>query len=129
MAKTANSNTTCTLQLSSKNQKPNENRFEVTLIEAIDESLGSFKSLNKQEIYSHLENAFGIKKQEIPCKIEEFADAMEQMFGIGARLIEIRIIEAIHKRIPDYVFTPRKGAVFFKEYVASLHTFSLNLYS
>ena len=112
MAKTANSNTTCTLQLSSKNQKPNENSFEVTLIEAIDESLGSFKSLNKQEIYSHLENAFGIKKQEIPYKIEEFADAMEQMFGI-----------------PDYVFTPRKGAVFFKEYVASLHTFSLNLYS
>ena len=129
MAKTANSNTICTLELSSKNQKPNENKFEVTVIEAIDESLGAFKNLNKQEIYSHLENRFGIKKQEIPSKIEDFADAMEQMFGIGAKLIEIRIIRAIHKRVPEFVFTPRKGAVFFKEYAASLRTFSLNLYS
>ena len=108
MAKTANLHTICTLQLSSKNQKPNENKFEVTVIEAIDESLGAFKNLNKQEIYSHLENRFGIKKQEIPSKIEDFADAMEQMFGIGAKLIEIRIIKIIHKRIPEFVFTPRK---------------------
>jgi hypothetical protein len=128
MAKTANSNTTCTLELSSKNQKPNENKFEVAIIEAIDESLDTFKNLNKQEIYSRLENSFGIKKQELPRKIEDFADAMEQMFGIGAKLIEIRIIKIIHERIPEFVFTPRKGAVFFKEYVASLRTFSLNLY-
>ena len=120
MAKTANSNTICTLELSSKNQESNENKFEVAIIEAIDESLDTFKNLNKQEIYSRLENSFGIKKQELPRKIEDFADAMEQMFGIGAKLIEIRIIKIIHKRIPEFVFTPRKGAVFFKEYVASL---------
>jgi hypothetical protein len=125
MAKTANPNTTCTLQLSRKNQNPNENKFEASITEAIDESLASFKSLNKQEIYAYLENAFKIRKQEIPCKIEDFADAINQMFGIGAKLIEIKIIEAVHKRMPEFMFTPRRGSVIFKEYVASLRAFLL----
>jgi hypothetical protein len=124
MAKTANPNTTCTLQLR-KNQNPNENKFEATMTEAIDESLTSFKSLNKQEIYSCLENVFKIRKEEISCKIEDFTDALNQMFGIGAKLIEIKIIEAVHKRIPEFIFTPRRGAVIFKEYIASLRTFLL----
>ena len=94
-------------------------------MEAIDESFSSLSNLDKQEIYFHLENAFKIKKQEIPCKIEDFADALEQMFGIGAKLIEIRIIEALYQRIPDFMFYSKKGAVIFKEYVVSLRTFLL----
>jgi hypothetical protein len=125
MTKTANPNTTCTLQRSGKNQKTDENKFEATMIEAIDESLGSFDSLDKQEVYHHLENSFKIRKQEIPCKTKDFSDAMGQMFGIGAKLVEIRIIEAVHKRVPDFMFTPRRGAVIFKDYVASLRAFLL----
>ena len=124
MAKTVNPNTVCTLQLTKK-QNPNGNKFEVIMAEAIDESLASVKSLNKQEIYSCLENVFKIRKEEVSCKIEDFADALNQMFGIGAKLIEIKIIEAVHKRIPEFIFTPRKGAVIFNEYVASLRTFLL----
>jgi hypothetical protein len=118
-------NTTCTLQLSRKKQKPTKEEFKVAIIETIDEIFSSFSKLDKQEIYFHLENAFKIKKQEIPCKIEDFADAIEQMFGVGAKLIEIRIIEALHKRIPDFMFSPKKGAVIFKEYVANLRAFLL----
>jgi hypothetical protein len=118
-------NTTCTLQLSRKKQKPTKEEFKVAIIETIDEIFSSFSNLDKQKIYFHLENAFKIKKQEIPCKIEDFADAIEQMFGVGAKLIEIRIIEALHKRIPDFMFSPKKGAVIFKEYVANLRAFLL----
>ena len=125
MEKNAYSNITCTLQLGRKNQKTDENRFEVIMMEAIDESLNSFESLDKQEIYLHLENSFKIRKQEIPCKIEKFAEAMEQMFGIGAKLIEIRIIEALHKKMPEFMYTPRRGVVLFKKYVANLRAFLL----
>jgi hypothetical protein len=118
-------NTTCTLQLSRKKQKPTKEEFKVAIIETIDEIFSSFSNLDKQKIYFHLENSFKIKKQEIPCKIEDFADAIEQMFGVGAKLIEIRIIEALHKRIPDFMFSPKKGAVIFKEYVANLRAFLL----
>jgi hypothetical protein len=123
MTKAANQ--TCILQLSGKNQKPSETKFEATMMEAIDESLGSFGSLDKLEVYRHLENSFKIRKQEIPCKTEEFADAIGQMFGIGAKLVEIRIIKAVHKRVPEFMFTPRRGAVIFKEYIASLRAFLL----
>ena len=118
-------NTTCTLQLSRKDRKSSEDKFNVAIMEAIDESFSSLSNLDKQEIYFHLENTFKIKKQEIPCRIKDFADAIEQIFGIGAKLIEIRIIEALHKMIPDFMFTPKKGDVTLKEYAASLRTFLL----
>ena len=123
MTKTANA--TCILQLIGKNQKPSDNKFEVTMMEAIDESLSSFASLDKLEVYRHLENCFKIRKQEIPFKTEEFADAMGQMFGIGAKLVEIKIIETVHKRVPEFKFTPRRGTVVFKEYIANLRAFLL----
>jgi hypothetical protein len=118
-------NATCTLQFSRKKQKPTEEKLNVAIIETVDESFSSFSNLDKEAIYLHLENAFKIKKQEIPCKIETFADAIEQIFGVGAKLIEIRIIEALHKRIPEFVFFPKKGDIDFKEYVAGLRAFSL----
>ncbi len=125
MTKAGNLNTTCILQLSRKNQQLGENKFEATMMEAIDDSLGSFENLDKLEVYRHLEKSFKISKQEIPCKTEEFVDAMEQMFGIGAKLVEIKIIKAVHKRVPMFMFTPKKGTLFFKDYVASLRAFLL----
>ena len=115
-------NTTCVLQL---RQKQTEDEFKAAIIETVDESFASFSNLDKQAVYLHLENTFKIKKQEIPCKIEGFADAIEQMFGIGAKLVEIRIIEGLHKKNPEFVFFPKKRDIDFKEYVASLRAFTL----
>ena len=124
MTKNANPLTLCTLQLREE-QKPNEDEFKVAVIGAIDEVLSSFSNLDKEEIYFHLENTFTINKQEIPFRIKDFADAIEQIFGIGVKLIEIRIIEALHKRIPNFIFTQKKGFVSLKEYTTSLRTFLL----
>ena len=123
MTKTSNPNTTCTLQLSKENQKASQDKFQVAIMEAIDETLASFSNVDKQEIYTCLENAFKIKKQEIPYKFEEFTDAIKQVFGVGAKLIEIRTIEMLHKRFPDFMFYPKKSDVFFKEYVVSLRAY------
>ena len=126
MAETVNLNPPCMIQISSKSQKKSEDKFDVVVLEAIEESLSSFRAFDKQEVYFHLKNAYNISKREIPRKIEEFAFAMEQIFGIGSRLIEIRIIEALHKRIPEFVFTSRTNAVVFEEYVTSLRAFLLH---
>jgi hypothetical protein len=123
MANAAKRNATCTLQLCRKKQKPTKDEFSVAIIEAVEESLSSFNNLDEEAAYLHLENAFKIKKQEIPSKIEEFSEAVEQMFGVGAKLVEIRIIEALHSRIREFVFIPKKGDVDFKEYIASLRAF------
>jgi hypothetical protein len=123
--KATKQNATCTLQLSSGKQKPAEDAFEIAITETVDEILSSFRNLDKEAVYLRLENTFKIKKQEIPCKIENFVDAIEQMFGVGAKLIEIRVTEALHKRIPEFIFFPKKGDVDFKEYVTSLRAFML----
>jgi len=123
MTKTTRLRTTCTLQLRKKKHKPRENSFETAIIEAVDEGFSPFGHSSKQAIYFHLENTFKITKQEIPYKIEEFADAIEQIFGAGAKLIEIRIIEALHKRIQDFVHLPKKRELVFTEYVANLRAF------
>jgi hypothetical protein len=123
MTKTAKQTTTCTLQLSRKNQKPTQNEFNTIIAETVDESLSSFCNLDKEAVYRRLENDFKIKKQEIPCKLEEFADAIEQIFGVGAKLIEIKIIQMLHKQIQGFMFFPKKGEVDFKEYAVGLRAF------
>jgi len=114
-----------TLQLSSEKQKPTEDAFKNALIETVDETLSSFCNLDKEAIYLRLENTFKIKKHEIPCKIENFVDAIEQMFGIGAKFIEIEITAALHKRVPEFIFFPKKGDFDFKEYITRLRAFML----
>ncbi len=123
MTKTTCLSTTCTLQLRKKKHRPHENSFETAIIEAVDEGFAPFGNSSKQAIYCYLENTFKIKKQEIPYKMEEFAVAIEQIFGIGAKLIEIRIIEVLHERIQDFVHFPKKGELVLTEYVADLHAF------
>ena len=119
-------NATCTLQLNSKKQQTPEEKFNFAITETVDESFSSFKNLDREAVYLHLEKTFKITKYEIPLKIEGFADAIEQMFGIAAKLVEIRMIEGLHKRFPEFMFFPKKGDVDFKEYVVSLRAFLLH---
>jgi hypothetical protein len=121
-------NVTCTLQLERKKQKPPEEKFNFGITEMVDESFSSFRNLNKETVYLRLEKAFKIKKEEIPFRIDGFADAIEQMFGVAAKLVEIRMIEALHKRFPEFVFIPKEGDVDFKEYVVSLRAFLVNAF-
>jgi hypothetical protein len=125
MTKTTKQNATCTLQFSNAKQKPTKEEFKTSIAKTVDESLASFCNLDKEAVYLRLENTYHIKRQEIDSKIENFADAIEHMFGVGAKLVEIRIIAALHKRIPEFIFFPKKSEVDFKEYVISLRSFML----
>ena len=77
----------------------------------------------KQVIYFQLENTFKIKNQEIPLKIEEFTNAIEQIFGIGTKFIEMKIIEVLHEKTQDFMYFPEKEGLVFTGYVASLRRF------
>jgi hypothetical protein len=69
------------------------------LLEAIDEGLSSLGESAKIAIYLHLENTFGIKKQEIPFRIDAFQEALEKLFGLGARHIEILFIKSLKVKV------------------------------
>ncbi|MGD0645167.1 MAG: hypothetical protein ABSA75_09705 [Candidatus Bathyarchaeia archaeon] len=73
--------------------------FEESLLEAIDEGLTSLGESAKTAIYFHLEKKYGVKKIEIPNRLEDFSDFLEQIFGSGARNLEILIMAKLHEKI------------------------------
>jgi len=74
-------------------------RFEKLLLESIDEGLSSLGETCKQVIYFHLEKKFKLTKQDIPSRIDDFTEAMENIFGVGAKIIEIRIMKSLFKNM------------------------------
>jgi hypothetical protein len=99
------------------------NKLDATIAEAVDESLGSFGESVKQVVYYQLENSYHVKKQDIPVKIEEFVTAVEGIFGIGARLIEMKILETLYARTSGFAYFPESEDLVFKDYVRSLRSF------
>jgi hypothetical protein len=123
MISTINLNTPCVLQLRENKKTIGEGTFEAVMLEAVDEIFSSFGHSCKQAIYFQLNHTFKIKKHEIPFKTAEFADALEQLFGIGAKFIELQIIEKLHKKTPNFIYSPNMGDLVFAKYIASLRRF------
>jgi len=73
--------------------------FEEVLLEAIDESFSWLGESEKQVIYFFLEKRCNISKQEIPYRIEEFTEVIEDIFGLGAKLLEIRIMKNLFSKM------------------------------
>lgn len=92
--------------------------FEKLLTEAIDEGLSTLGESSKQAIYYHLETSFNIRKGEIPNRIMAFAQAINNIFGVGANFIEILIMQKLYEKI-DGAFRWNESERFgFVEYVA-----------
>ncbi len=74
-------------------------KFEIVLAEAVDEALSSLGVTVKTSIYFHLEHKFIIPKQDIPFRIDDFSDALERIFGVAAKYLEILIMKKLHEKI------------------------------
>lgn len=100
-------------------ESPLHNRiFEKLLLEAVDEALSSLGASSKEAIYFHLEKTFDINKLDVPHKIEEFANAIEKIFGLGAKFLEIQIIKRLYKKVGPFKYFPERDLI-FTEYVAA----------
>jgi hypothetical protein len=106
-------------------QRQHEN-FDQILLDAIDEALSSLGENVKTAVYFQLEDLFKIKKQEISIRLSDFSNALEQLFGLGARQLEIMFIKNLHDKIkvtckwPTYEWPLSKWIVpemTFQEYV------------
>ena len=95
--------------------------FEELLLEAIDGGFSALGESAKAAIYFQLEKTSKIKRQEIPYRIEEFADAIERMFGTGAKLVEIQIMKFLFTRV-GCTFKSYQGQAIleFTEYIAAI---------
>jgi adenylyl- and sulfurtransferase ThiI len=91
--------------------------FEEILLEAIDEGLSSLGESSKWAIYFHLEKNFKIEKQQIPQKIQDFAEALEEIFGVGANFLEILIMKRLYEKIGVTVEWPESKEFTFSEFL------------
>ncbi len=65
----------------------------------MDEAFSSLGESAKTSIYFHLEQQFTVAREEIPYRINDFSDALERIFGLGARHLEILIMKNLHMKI------------------------------
>jgi adenylyl- and sulfurtransferase ThiI len=73
-------------------------RYEKVFIEAVDDGLSILGESAKKSVYFHLERIYGIKKKDIPFKTEEFAKVLQQIFGLGSKIILIEIMKKFHEK-------------------------------
>ena len=69
------------------------------MLEAIDEALSSLGESPKTAIYYHLEKAFQIRRLEIPERVEDFSSALERLFGLGAKHLEILFMRRLYFKV------------------------------
>jgi hypothetical protein len=111
--------TNCSLQLYNQTESY-KTIISSILAEAIQESFSSIIKSKKYNIFHYLEKEYNITKENIPKNIEKFINILEDQFGPGAKLIEIKIIELIHNKIQNFNHTPKNHDLFLEEYLCSL---------
>jgi PAS domain S-box-containing protein len=82
-----------------KLDKLSEQEFNELLLTAIDETLCALGEGAKTAIYFHIEKKYKIKKTAIPKKIESFTQALEKLFGIGSKPIELMLLQNLSSRV------------------------------
>jgi hypothetical protein len=94
--------------------------FEELLLTVLEEEFSSLGEGCKQVIYFHLEKEFMLNKKNIPSRIGDFSEAIENIFGIGAQVLEIRIMKNLFKKIGHpFPYFQYQKSLEFAEYIES----------
>ncbi len=101
-------------------------QFDRVFIEAVESVLSRLGNANKQALYLHLENHFGLRKEAIPQNIEFFKNALEYLFGESALLLEIQIMETLYHKVPAVRYAPKNGVLSFISYVENIRRHCTN---
>ncbi len=80
-------------------ERKREKKFNDILLESIDKAFLTLGENSKSAIYFYLESKFAISRQDIPDRVHDFSDALEQIFGLAARQLEILIMKCLNEKI------------------------------
>lgn len=103
--------------LNEKNSKLHNGNFEKLLTEAVDNAFSSLFHSHKQNLYSHLQRCYNINRQGIPYNVDDFVNALQEIFGSGAKLVEIEIMKSLYALVQNYTFALNQSELSFTEYV------------
>ena len=96
--------------------------FEQLVNEAIDGVFSSLGPSCKQAVYDCMEKKYRLKKSDFVEHLTEFSEAIEQIFGHSSRLLEIRMMERLYQKVPEFKYR-LQDTLTFQEYVDALGRF------
>ena len=79
--------------------------FRDILLEAVDYGLMVLGEIVRQTIYGQIENRHGLKRAEIPERLEAFHTALGSVLGVSAKTVEKLIAKNLYQRL-GLNFTP-----------------------
>jgi hypothetical protein len=100
-----------------------EAEFNDILLRAIDEALLALGEGPRAAIYCSLESNCNLKRGDIPSRISDFSDALDKIFGLAARNLEIIFMKHLHNRIEALdigAVVPVPADLTFQKYVCTL---------
>jgi hypothetical protein len=99
-----------------------DDSFAQLFLNAVDCAFSLLGDSGKAAFYKYLEDAFGVARSQIPDSADVFAQALEDIFGQTARLIEVRIMRSLHEAVPEFEFSGDE-TFSFVNYVEKLRFF------
>lgn len=96
--------------------------FDQLVNETIDNILSLLGTVCRQSIYDYLEKKYELKRDDIANYILEFSEALQQIFGGAAALLEIQMMRRLHRKVPQFKYRPM-GTLTFPDYVNALRLF------
>ena len=81
------------------NKRKRGNTFNNILLKSIDQSFTLLGEKAKTSIYIQLETKFANPREEIPKRVGDFADALEQIFGSATPQLEILIMKYLNQKV------------------------------
>ena len=95
------------------------------ILEAVDDGLLVLGESARHALYYQIEKRFGINREEIPNRIDDFHKALENLFGPPCKILEKIIVKELYTKL-GLQFKERKSwtlADYFEEIKKSnVHT-------
>jgi len=73
--------------------------FSKALLRAVDEGSLVIGESARDALLYHIERSFGIKREEIPDRLEAFHEALERLLSEGATVVERLIVKNLSGRL------------------------------
>jgi hypothetical protein len=93
----------------------------------MDQTFSKLTAPNKHTLYSFLEANYKLSKKDIPNRIQDIINALEQIFGTSALLIEIDLMKSMQQKVPSFILKIENADLTFEDYLNSLKSFTETL--
>jgi len=74
-------------------------QFDEILLASVDHGLGVLGGIVRQTIYDRIETRFDLERDEIPQRPNAFHQALEEILGAGAKVVERLIAKDLYGRL------------------------------